>query len=195
MSATVSFARYVILVRHASRDLESHQDEAMQSMLGWREPVEGSQVDIEDNRDVKPDYEKGGLPRTRAIANKLANELHGDEIWITQAWHSPHLIACQTLEAYEWSLKSRVRSSLPKQVEYGLETRDPSLAQTLARKLENWAASESAEVNAAIVVVGHEPMLTHLARNLTSKKLPANTLPLGGSECACFEMGVRKVSL
>jgi hypothetical protein len=56
---------YIILVRHASRDFKSNHDESKQSMSGWNPCVE----------NVEPFFEAKGLPRTLAIANRLADEL------------------------------------------------------------------------------------------------------------------------
>ncbi|MFN0103112.1 MAG: hypothetical protein ACKV2U_13605 [Bryobacteraceae bacterium] len=40
----------------------------------------------------------------------------------------------------------------------------------------------------AVVVIGHQPQLTHLARRLLDDKLPADTLPIGASEIACVQI-------
>ncbi len=173
MSTTLLPIRYIILVRHASRDLESSHFESEQSMLAWNAFAQ-----------VKPSYVTKGLPRTLAIANRVWEEL--DTADLVQIFHSPHKVAVQTAKAYEWAIRQRTHChNGPKLI----EELDPDKGS--AKKVANLARSEcykSAGQSSAIVLVGHQPMLTQVASILTNQKLPAGTLPLGGSEAACLEL-------
>lgn len=173
MGATLSAdRRYVILVRHASRNLDSDHDESRQSMSGW-DP---------DLSRVKPEFKEKGLPRTLAIAHRLADELK--PVKVAQIWHSPHTVAGQTAEAYQWVLSERTKHQCRKEPLASLDP-DRGSAETVAEKL---AESRTLEKGFALIVVGHQPMLTFLSRELTRKKLPVGTLPLDGSEAACLEL-------
>jgi hypothetical protein len=75
--------RYVILVRHASRDFNSNHDESKQAMSRWDPCLER----------VVPCFKVKGLPRTLAIAHRLAvfrGVLVGmRQIKVTRIWHVP----------------------------------------------------------------------------------------------------------
>ncbi len=176
MGTTVSpKRRYVILVRHASRDFNSNHDESKQSMSGWDS----------DLKFVKPDFKVNGLPRTLAIANRLADEL--GPIKVTQIWHSPHTVAGQTAKGYQWVVRTRTQHARSEEPVDSLDP-DSGSGTMVAKRLQALAKSGTLDAGSAIIVVGHQPMLTNLARTLTQKKLPASTLPLGGSEAACLEI-------
>lgn len=181
MGTTLSSERtYVILVRHASRDFDPNHNESKQSMSGW-EP---------DFKDVKPDFEVKGLPLTLAIAHRLADEL--GPIKVTHIWHSLHTVAEETAKAYQWVLGERTQHAPSVEPKDSLDPDSGSEARVvdlLHPPLKPSALGEGS----AIIIVGHQPMLTLLARNLTRRRLPprqrlpAGTLPLGNSEAACLE--------
>lgn len=96
MGTTLSSDKaYLILVRHASRDLSSDPDEAKQSMYEWNQ----------DLKSTPPSCKVKGLPRTLTIVNRLADEL--GPIKITRVWHSPHVVAAQTAEAFRAVIRNR----------------------------------------------------------------------------------------
>ena len=172
MGTTLSSNKqYVILVRHASRDFDSHADESRQSMQGW-DPKFGT---------VRPEFEVKGLPVTLAIANRLADEL--GEIKVTHIRHSPHTVAAETAQAYRWILRQRNKADDSCSVE-SVESLDPGTGSVseVIECLRSLTTSDAP--GSAVVVVGHQPGLTTLASALAVKKLPAYTLPIGGSEAA-----------
>jgi phosphohistidine phosphatase SixA len=168
--------RYVILVRHASRDFKSNPDESKQKMSGWRPDFES----------VTPDFEVKGLPLTLAIAHRLADEL--GPVKVTHVWHSPHVVAGQTAEAYRWVVSERTQHVCSQDSAPALGPDRETENETAEFISELLTTSDGFGAGSAILVVGHQPMLTRLARLLTRKKLPVDTLPLGGSEAACLEM-------
>jgi len=185
MGATLSADRqYVILVRHASRDFLSAPDEVQQSMSDWNANLER----------VPPDFNKPGLPRTVAMASRLAEELGA--VKVAGVWHSGHTVAVQTAQAYQHvlgkhnRLREQANGSCPIQCQRALVP-DSGSATLVAQDLERAFAADVAPAGSAIVVIGHQPMLTFVARNLTKNRLPGRTLPLAGSEAACLEMNGR----
>lgn len=178
MGTTLSAKRRcVILVRHAHRNVGSNIMEAEQSMTGWKQPL----------GEVKPAYEEPGLPRTLAIANRVLDELGGLAINITEVWHSPHTVAVQTAEAYKHAIRRR---SGPRCSLHRLITLDPNSERASSAAVVKSLAEKLPSVidRSAIVIIGHQPMLTVIARELARKRLPADTLPLGGSEAACMAL-------
>jgi phosphohistidine phosphatase SixA len=166
--------RYIILVRHASRDFKSNHDESKQSMSGWNPSLES----------VEPCFKAKGLPRTLAIANRLADEL--GQVKIGQIWHSPHTVAAETAKGYQWVIQSRTGHDCSADPMPSLDP-DAGSPTKVAQSLRVLAKSGKIAAGSAIVLVGHQPMLTLVARALTRGKLPASTLPLAGSEAACLE--------
>jgi phosphohistidine phosphatase SixA len=167
--------RCVILVRHARRDVGSNMMEAKQSMAGWNPSLE----------QVQPSYKEKGLPLTLSIANRVLEEL--GPIKVVQIWHSPHAVAAQTAKAYEWAISSRTqRKCSPKPVP-ALDP-DTGSAPEVVELLAKEHCPPAVPDGSAIILVGHQPMLTAVAGALARNKLPADTLPLGGSEAACIEL-------
>lgn len=167
--------RCVILVRHARRDLESNRMEARQSMAGWNPSLE----------QVKPSYEEKGLPLTLSIANRVLEEL--GPIRVVQIWHSPHTVAAETAKAYEWAISARTQRNCSSTPMPSLDP-DTGSAAEVVELLAKRHCPPAVPDGSAIILVGHQPMLTAVAGALTRKRLPAGTLPLGGSEAACLEM-------
>lgn len=175
MGATLSSdRRYVILVRHASRNFNSDHDESKQAMAGWNPSIDS----------VTPDYKVAGIPRTLAIANRLMDEL--GPIKVTHIYHSPHTVADQTAEVFRWAANARTKNDCSKEPVDFLEP-DAATETMDTKSLRVYLGSDKLEDGSATIFVGHQPMLTFLARTLV-KKLPVGTLPLGGSEVACLEM-------
>ncbi len=145
MGTTLSRKRaYIILVRHASRDFGSNHDESRQSMVGWESNIES----------VSPDFEEKGLPRTLAIANRLADEL--DPIEVTHIWHSPHTVADQTAKAYREVVCARSQRVCSEEPIDSLEPDDGS-GIVVAESLRELAKSGELDAGSAIIVVGHQP--------------------------------------
>jgi phosphohistidine phosphatase SixA len=147
-------------------------------MAGWAEPLEKAKVP----------YKQDGLPRTLAIANRVLDELARLSINITEVWHSPHTVALQTAEAYKHAIEMRSapQCSLRSRIELDPDSKQAS---------PSWIVGEFAERlpriadRSAIVIIGHQPMLTVIARKFARKflrRLPADTLPLANSEAACM---------
>ena len=172
--------RYLILVRHASRDFDSDCDESKQSMSGWHSGF----------RFVKPDFKVNGLPRTLAIANRLADEL--GPVRVAHIRHSPHTVAKQTAMAYSSILAERANPTGTVVPSDAIDPDKGSPAEVKAL-LQQLTDPQERPAGSAVIFVGHQPMLTLIARsligrNLFGEKLPAGTLPLGGSEAACLEI-------
>src|SRR5262249_3880201 len=176
MATTLSTdGQYVILVRHAKRDHGTSRDESKQSMAGWTPSL----VHAESK------FETEGLPRTLAFAHRLVDEL--GNVKVARIWHSPHIVAAQTAEAYAWGIRARTQRECSPEPIPNLDP-DTGSADSVATHLRPLTTSGTLEAGSAILLVGHQPMLTVLARALAGRRLPAGTLPLGSSEVACLEM-------
>jgi phosphohistidine phosphatase SixA len=104
-------------------------------------------------------------------------------IKVVEIWHSPHTVAAQTAKAYEWAISARTQRNCSPAPMPLLDPDTGSAAQVV-----ELVAKRHVPDGSAIILVGHQPMLTAVAGALTRKRLPAGTLPLGGSEAACMEM-------
>jgi phosphohistidine phosphatase SixA len=160
--------RYVFLVRHASRDRDPRQPERNHGI-----------------KDKKPrrNVNEGRVSRTESIAGALADQF--DLPYLAQSVirmrHSPHKAAKETAEVFAEVLATRrvAVGVTPQAAEY-LAPNAP--ADEARRQLDAVDAS-------ALVVVGHQPQLTQLARQWLNRRLPSGTLPLAASEVACLRLG------
>lgn len=149
-------------------------DESAQPMQAWQFSLDSAPVD----------YKEKGLPRTLAIANRLVDEI-GD-IQVAGIRHSPHLVAAQTAQAFQAIFRRRGRALFPSNDDKSLDP-DHGSVTAFVKELREQVADGGIKPGSVLIVVGHQPMLTAIARDLASG-LPAEALPLGGSEVACFEL-------
>src|SRR5215204_4210451 len=198
---------FVILIRHASRDVRWDMPEEKHPMENW---TGWAAADIER----KSDYKTKGLPRTYALAGRLCDELDNETVSVVAFRHSGHKVAQQTAEIYEKLLETRGKllptvearpdpNLNPKPGSSDADTRQVnSICEAISHVSTNQAvrlavASSQYEENLvatrqAYVVVGHQPQLTQIARRLLKGKyLPSDSLPLGNSEAACIELGYK----
>jgi hypothetical protein len=208
---------YVILIRHASRELRWDMSEEKHRMEKWK--PHGTTAAIEG----KSDFKTKGFPRTYALAGRLCDELENREACVVALWHSEHDVAHQTAEVYEKVFNKRGRivgrrqccSDLtPKPSSQGAEVEQTKNICTCLRKLKTRPVirrrrlynkqkvvdsgaddSDSRQTRDAYVLIGHQPQLTQIARSLLRRELPFgnslpfNSLPLGSSEAACIKFG------
>lgn len=191
----------IILVRHASRERPWRVPEPTHWMKDWSKwskayPPKESDSNVE------------GLGRTFALAGRLCDELkilsserQNRTIVVTDIIHSRHTVACQTAKAYLTVLqerskredKSYLRINATLQECAQLDPETFSL-KCVIKEIKKVQTDSSATL--VFIVVGHQPQLTHIARELLKKDspwrlrprsaLPGDSLPLGNSEAACI---------
>ena len=171
--------KYVFLVRHASRNFDSDPDEKNQSMIAWNPTI----------ASAPRCFCEKGLPLTRAMANRLVDELHGIEV--REILHSPHVVSQQTAEVFRHEIEKRTKESPSISPQDMLDPGNPSVSNVVSHLKE--VQYESTSGHPAVMVVGHQPDLTRIARGLAKKFLwrsgpPFDSLPLGASEVACLEL-------
>ena len=214
--------RYVLLVRHAARARKWHQSENDQSIKDWRTVEHWFTYEAESHSaDSKP-----GLSRTYGLTGQLCDEFESKGIKVGQILCSGHKVAMQTAEVFASVLKHRkLRNSplawfaahpvlTPKEgrnlgrQQDDKDTRDlMKMVLDFGRPQNNKIETEKGDL--ALVLIGHQPQLTTIARHLLDKSLqtwwlrpwfkfrnifpnnclPANVLPLGNSEIACIQLG------
>ena len=96
--------------------------------------------------------------------------------------HSPHAAAKETAGVFDDVLRKRGRIG-PAVVATEVPYLAPGASAAEAVERVNALSAE------AILVVGHQPQLTQLARKWLGRRLPADALPLAGSEVACIRLG------
>lgn len=195
-------SRFIFLVRHASRERRWGHPEAKHEMAGW-------------NKEARPessDFESGGLKRTYALAGRLCDELRNlreepesEKIVVTDIIHSKHLVARQTAEVFEKVLMDRSEREGVVYLRGGLTVQGCDELTPEKFRLENVIERikdptiNGVEVGSkpACVVVGHQPHLTNIAKELLENALlpgdalPGGSLPLGNSEVACIRRDVK----
>jgi phosphohistidine phosphatase SixA len=199
---------FVILVRHASREKRWDLPESEHRMADWEK---GYRSRRESHFNAK------GLRRTYALAGRLcdelqnvSNELQNDTIRVKGVVHSGHTVAKQTAEAYVMVFKerredegrSRLRVESPpepfgqlKPEEFVLEDVVTEIIAFKERKTDQGSIK-------AFIVIGHQPQLTLIARELLKRwplkwplkllsrgPLPGDSLPIEDSEAACIRLG------
>jgi phosphohistidine phosphatase SixA len=193
--------RLVVLVRHASRAKRWDLPESMHWMAHWSE----------DHPPGSPEYNAEGLRRTYALAGRLydelenlSGELENEMIEVTDAVHSTHTVALQTAKVYVTVLQERserndniqVRNEEDDLVHLDPETFD---LETVIVRIDEFKRSRAEpNVTPAFIVVGHQPQLTQIARELGRRRpldvlfrsaLPGDSLPIENSEAACIRLG------
>jgi phosphohistidine phosphatase SixA len=166
-------ARYVLLVRHASREDRWFLAESDQELF--------------DNKDPElSDYEAHGRRRTFALAGRLAEELRKEGRKVTEIWCSDYLIARQTAEIHEHVLKH-----------HDLLENDqkPMVCKQLTPETTRQdeddivkALREGSRDGGCYILVGHQPTLTNIGYGLLDDKMPSDTIPIAGSEIACIRL-------
>jgi hypothetical protein len=193
--------KYVILVRHASREIrwaESENAHAMKNRTRWTTPA----------TKAGSDFETKGYPRAHALAGRLCDELENRKTTVEGLLCSKHKVTKETADTYKKVFEQRKLSVGEVEVKPRgvLTPRPSSLAHQDARQskqterivceLKRWA-DRSRGNRKACVLVGHQPQLTQIARGLLNNKsrpgnsLPGNSLPIGNSEVACIDLGAR----
>jgi len=161
--------RLIFLVRHGSRIPEPLKPEREHGI-----------EDFGTTRFAQP-------TRSSIIAGSLADRVDsmtGEKI--TGIIFSPHLAAKQTAEIFRDVLSTRGCLADNYRFEANETVLDPN-AQLTEKTEKEYIAS--LEKDSFLVIVGHQPQLTRLAKGLLGRRLPAHTLPLGGSEVACIQLG------
>lgn len=169
--------KYVLLVRHASRDRKWYLSED-------KHEIANKSVSFKKDLDPK----KEGYPVTQNLAAHLVHVCKDDFPEIKHAVvirHSKHKIAEQTAEIftkvfdkhrlkYDWHPSENSWDCLTP------EKADP-------KKVVEWIKSNCS--SNVFMLVGHQPTLTDIAMMLLNGQLPTNSLPLGSSEIACIRTG------
>lgn len=172
-----SGSRYIILMRHGHRDFGSSAEEADQPIAQWNESL----------ADVQPDFGVAGLPFTLANAKRLRQEL-GHTIRIFKIFRSTHRVSEQTAMALNWVFGDKSNSSQNNIKTLAELTPDNTPENADLAELMKAIEPSKIDTGSAIVLIGHQPMLTSLATKLLGRRLPGNTLPIGNSEFACIEI-------
>ncbi len=187
--------RFVLLIRHASRERRWDHPESEHEMAGWSEGF----------RPGRSDFKAEGFERTYAMAGRLCDELRNEKIVVTKVIHSEHLVAQQTAKVYEKVLRERserekdekycLRSGLPPDPCPALTPEKFQLNEVTGKIKPSTTDGKDGEPTLACIVIGHQPHLTKIARELLKKgsrsghALPGNSLPLDNSEVACIRLG------
>lgn len=212
--------RYLLLVRHASRNKGWKQPDKDQTITGWA-----------DRKYGREGFDKPGVPLTRSLGGVLCDQLDFDNIDVTTIKHSEYVAAKQTADLFLEILKKRHRCDPLVQLEQCARlnpTSDHSSARdqlnAIVTTVETFGLSKADDEardeahdeapDEAWLLVGHQPQLTQIARHLLDTslrqksrlwrwaiklgrlvvrkpQLPADVLPLGSSEIACLELGER----
>jgi phosphohistidine phosphatase SixA len=184
---------FVILVRHASREVRWGQRESEHGLLNR---VQGY--------DYAVSSEKKGVPRTYELAGRLCDELDSMNITVTKIMCGEHRAARDTAKIYERVLRERgsPQVSRDSNVEW-LTPRPDRTADVIKTKAKN-AIKDMRTVEddgalsqpgSACILVGHQPDLTEIARGLLGRRylifraLPSGQLPIGSSEAALLQFG------
>ena len=170
--------KYLLLVRHASRDQQWYQSEVEHSMQAWAEPRVA-------------DFAKPGYPKTAAMTAHLASVLQAEtaESYIDGICHSPHLVAAQTAEVMTMVLNQHQLLTGAIE-EKALLAPGQLQAETVSALSDMWAVGDSSgDRDSYTILIGHQPDLTDLAIKLLGSALPTKSLPLSGSEIACIRLG------
>ena len=197
----VSSVETVLLVRHASRQprwdlpeefhaMKSWSDEKFQALVAYQRPdVVMDSCPPEMSSPVVPmsDFKTSGFNRTVSIAGYLAELLQRQGVNTgVKIYHGCYLSTVQTAKIYQQVLAKFGLDGGMQSVPW-LDP-EPKTDEALCEYLRCCMNEE--KMTKAIMFVGHQPDLSFIARLLLSpKKLPADTLPLGGSEVACLELG------
>jgi phosphohistidine phosphatase SixA len=159
--------RFVFLARHGSRKVEPLEPERTHRLQGHSEEPANA--------------EKTGRDRTVSIAGALADQLDTRDLLIDRILCSPHAVARDTAAVFGQVLAVRRRLATP-EIDV-IDLLEPAgRSETLRTVVEELSDS-------TVLIVGHQPQLTELARRLLGPRLPSQALPLAGSEVACLRIG------
>jgi phosphohistidine phosphatase SixA len=219
--------RYVLLVRHGSRDRKWELPESDHPLKGWDERFffgkvlsSGEQKGTASGCEPPANTKRDALAFTRDMAAQLCDQLDTQAIAISHIFHSEHRIARDTASVFGYVFGRRQRGDVQAK-EMPMFTPGESLADAQAKTrsaiwlIENssYQDKDGGPSNAAgnYLIVGHQPQLTYIARNLLDKSLrennplrrwgirlkqcilfnyalPGNVLPIESSEIACIEI-------
>src|SRR5215204_233522 len=207
---------YVILIRHASREVRWDTSEK-------QHPMEKLRPHTTAAIKGKSDFKTKGFSRTYALVGHLCDELENRKACVVALRHSKHEVAHQTAEVYEKAFNKRglivgkgqcCCDLTPKPSSQGAEVTQTDNICISLRELKDKAETRS--TRDAYVLIGHQPQLTQIARRLLRRplpfvdsgdddcdsrrrrlcktlplgnSLPFNSLPLGSSEAACIKFG------
>ncbi|MDX6304507.1 MAG: hypothetical protein QOI77_1476 [Blastocatellia bacterium] len=218
--------RYVLLIRHAARARKWRQSEAAHPVKGLRPIEDWANYEAEfPFTDFKP-----GLSRTCGLTGQLCDELEAKKFEVSEILCSTHTVATQTADIVAKVLKLRKRYAgsrefpgVPvltpgktkqecehKLIEELIDFGDRKNRKQDSERYLKFARDNAGTANLAIILIGHQPQLTIIARALLdpslrtkglprffyklrnifpNNSLPANVLPLGNSEIACIQLG------
>jgi phosphohistidine phosphatase SixA len=193
--------RYVLLVRHAARERRWDRSESEHDMLNWCAPAVPSSPPTLSDAPRRP---LEGKPLTYSLAGQLADQLAIDGVRVQAIYTSRHRVAQQTGQVFSEVLAARFGSPVDCSL---LDELTPQPSDTDSRTVNAapgpkgeskppWldrpptaAGAAGANRKSALLVVGHQPQLTEIAKQLLGGKLPAGALPLANSEIACIRAG------
>ena len=173
--------RFVILVRHASREHCWGEAEAEHKT---KNRILGSDFTISD-------YETEGVPRTYALAGRVCDELHTMNITVERIFCGHHEVTKHTAKIYNRVLNQRFGFQGTPQPVCWL---DPNKFNGAVHR-NNGIPSQP---GTARILVGHQPDLTEIARELLGRRyliiraLPSGQLPIGSSEAALLQLGEKQ---
>jgi phosphohistidine phosphatase SixA len=182
-------AHRVFLARHGSRqviaglDESAHrlrgvdQDRTAKSLPSLDVSAVTSALDLLRTRQSKWEAQ-AGRERTESIAGALANELQNLDLPLDHILCSEHAVARDTAEVFAGILRERKCVGPEFKIVPCSELTPPDDLGTILEMQR-----------ATTLIIGHQPALTLLAKTWLRGNLPASTLPLGGSEVACLELG------
>ena len=192
--------RYVLLVRHGSRERRWELPESKHLMKGWDEGFFSGEVPSPTAEQKGPpavgckccqppaDPKQDALAFTRNMAAHLGDQLDLNGIAINHIFYSQHRIAADTAKVFGYVLARR----------WGDDIGDKALPmltpqENVAKAQENTKSAIELIENSSYVevengprvnapgnylIVGHQPQLTHLARGLLNRSLRENNLLL-----------------
>jgi phosphohistidine phosphatase SixA len=173
MSANGSFTA-LILVRHASRQSLWNRQEEDHAIAGFDDQPPGDESD----------FTRTGFTRAYALAGRLADQLETENRTVAAIIHGKHLVTEQTAKIFADVLRRRKvsdREPLPWDA-LNPERKAPAPA-TIADQL-----AEKHIKGGVVILVGHQPGLTEIARLYLERRLPTGMLPIGSSEMACIDL-------
>jgi hypothetical protein len=181
---------FVILVRHTSREKR------------WDIPESRHRIKNRLSHQRGPsNFETQGEPLAYALAGRLCDEL-SDQRQSFEARsivYGEHLAAKRTAEIFEEVLKKRNLLNGDKRCEMWLTPRKHTQDEIMVgvRRIIEQARiikdkSANLQPKPVCILIGHQPYLTRIARDLLHGALPGDSLPLGASEAACLRLGDKR---
>ena len=171
--------RYLILVRHGTREVCWDRPERDHAMLGW------------DSAPPPPRSQFGeeGRFATFALAGRIADQLEVDGIEVDAIVHGTHRVARQTAQIYQQVLRDRRRydgENVPDTtLDPDCEDRPATRLERVNERVRAWR-DDGRPGRLAYVLIGHQPDLSTLADHFAA--LPTGVLPVGAAESACVRL-------